>query len=78
MYPATWARMHGRGRVFYTSMGHREDVWANPIFLNLLAGALDWITGRVEADTAPNFARVSPEGGKMPPPPPPPPAKKKN
>ena len=26
-YPATWARMHGKGRVFYTSMGHREDVW---------------------------------------------------
>ena len=19
--------MHGKGRVFYTSMGHREDVW---------------------------------------------------
>ena len=31
-YPATWARMHGKGRVFYTSMGHREDVWTNPIF----------------------------------------------
>ena len=26
-YPATWARMCGKGRVFYTSMGHREDVW---------------------------------------------------
>ena len=28
-YPATWARMHGSGRVFYTSMGHRDDVWAS-------------------------------------------------
>lgn len=26
-YPATWVKMHGRGRVFYTSMGHREDIW---------------------------------------------------
>ena len=26
-FPATWARLHGKGRVFYTSMGHREDVW---------------------------------------------------
>ena len=25
-YPATWARMQQKGRVFYTSMGHREDV----------------------------------------------------
>ncbi len=30
-FPATWARMHGKGRVFYTSLGHREDVWSNPI-----------------------------------------------
>ena len=25
-YPGTWARMQGKGRVFYTSMGHRDDV----------------------------------------------------
>ena len=24
-YPATWAHLHGQGRVFYTSMGHREE-----------------------------------------------------
>ena len=29
-FPETWARMQGKGRVFYTSMGHREDVWENP------------------------------------------------
>ena len=23
----SWARNHGRGRVFYTSLGHREDIW---------------------------------------------------
>ncbi len=28
-FPATWARKHEKGRVFYTSMGHREDVWQN-------------------------------------------------
>jgi type 1 glutamine amidotransferase len=30
-YPISWTRMHGRGRVFYTSLGHREDVW-DPAF----------------------------------------------
>ena len=30
-FPATWARMHGKGRVYYTSLGHREDVWTNPM-----------------------------------------------
>ena len=28
-YPATWARMQGKGRVFYTSMGH-DQTWSTP------------------------------------------------
>ncbi|HEX3725036.1 MAG TPA: ThuA domain-containing protein, partial [Pirellulales bacterium] len=35
-YPSTWAHRHGKGRVFYTSMGHREDVWTNPIFQQIV------------------------------------------
>jgi type 1 glutamine amidotransferase len=26
-YPIAWSSMHGKGRVFYTSLGHREDMW---------------------------------------------------
>jgi putative heme-binding domain-containing protein len=26
-YPVSWTREYGKGRVFYTSLGHREDVW---------------------------------------------------
>ena len=26
-YPIAWCKMYGKGRVFYTSLGHREDVW---------------------------------------------------
>lgn len=26
-YPIAWAREYGKGRVFYTSLGHREDIW---------------------------------------------------
>jgi type 1 glutamine amidotransferase len=26
-FPVAWAKMHGQGRVFYTSMGHRDDVF---------------------------------------------------
>ena len=59
-FPETWARMHGQGRVFYTSMGHREDVWENPKFQGLLIGALMWATGQVNLDVAPNVAKVTP------------------
>jgi type 1 glutamine amidotransferase len=60
-FPMTWARRHDKGRVFYTSMGHREDVWENPKYQGLLLGALGWATGRVEADVEPNVRRVTPK-----------------
>jgi type 1 glutamine amidotransferase len=59
-FPETWARMHGKGRVFFTSMGHREDVWQKPEYLALLVGAMNWVTGRVEADVKPNIKEVTP------------------
>jgi type 1 glutamine amidotransferase len=26
-YPVAWRKDYGQGRVFYTSLGHREDIW---------------------------------------------------
>lgn len=70
-YPATWARKHGKGRVFYTSMGHREDVWTNPIFQDVLIGGVSWAVGNVEADVTPNLSQVAPNALTNPPFPPP-------
>jgi uncharacterized protein len=65
-FPATWARMHGKGRVFYTSLGHRDDVWTNPVFQNLLVGAASWGFGNVDADLTPNLKQVAPEAMQLP------------
>lgn len=65
-FPQTWTRMHDRGRVFYTSMGHREDVWENPKYQGLLLGALKVVTGQAEADFTPNVEKVTPEYDKLP------------
>jgi type 1 glutamine amidotransferase len=65
-FPMTWARRYGQGRVFYTSMGHREDVWSNPMYQALLLGALAWSSGRAEANIEPNFQRVTPMGNQLP------------
>ena len=32
-YPIAWCKEYGKGRVFYTSLGHREDVW-DPTYPN--------------------------------------------
>ncbi len=47
--PLSWWRDFGRGRVFYTALGHREDVWESPWFQQHLAGALGWALGRQPA-----------------------------
>jgi uncharacterized protein len=65
-FPATWARKHGKGRVFYTSMGHREDVWQNPMFQQLLMGGLAWAVRNVDADITPNFQKATPEAMDLP------------
>ena len=48
-YPATWARMHGKGRVFYTAIGDRPENWSNTFFLNLLGGGIRWSIGDAKA-----------------------------
>src|SRR5262245_49674753 len=65
-FPATWARKHGNGRVFYTSMGHRKEVWENKTFQQLLMGGLRWAFGDVEADLTPNLKDVAPRASELP------------
>ena len=66
-YPATWARMHGKGRVFYTSMGHREDVWNHPIFQEILFGGIAWAVHNIDAEITPNMDKVTPNAMVLPP-----------
>jgi type 1 glutamine amidotransferase len=60
-YPATWAHMYGKGRVFYTSLGHREDVWTNTIFQQILLGGMAWAMGNAKAHIPPNIDEVTPQ-----------------
>jgi type 1 glutamine amidotransferase len=62
--------MHGKGRVFYTSMGHREDVWTSPIFQAVLLGGISWASGNVKANVPPNMKAITPQAETIPPLPP--------
>ena len=65
-YPQTWARRHGKGRVFYTSFGHREDIWTNPKVQQVMLAGFAWTMGNVEADVTPNIAKVAPGANQLP------------
>lgn len=65
-YPSTWAHMYEKGRVFYTNMGHRDDVWNSALFQSVLVGGLNWAVGRVEADVTPNLDQAAPKANVLP------------
>lgn len=66
-YPITWARQEGQGRVWYTAIGHREDVWTNPIFKQMLVGGIKWALGDAKASVAPNLKQTAPGAYTNPP-----------
>jgi hypothetical protein len=70
-YPMTWARMHGKGRVFYTAIGDRRENWKNEFFLNLLGGGIRWAIGDVNAQLDNNLKQAAPGYAEIPPPQPP-------
>jgi type 1 glutamine amidotransferase len=66
-YPSTWARKEGDGRVWYTAMGHREDVWTNPTFQSILIGGIQWALGQVRAEVPANLKETAPQAMTNPP-----------
>ena len=45
-WPLAWTRTYGRGRVFYTALGHEEAVWRDPRYQRLLYNAILWTMRR--------------------------------
>lgn len=40
-----WCKPYGKGKVFYTALGHRVDVWKNPVYQQHLLGGIQWALG---------------------------------
>jgi type 1 glutamine amidotransferase len=59
-YPETWARMHNKGRVFYTGMGHRGDVWNSARYQQLVMAGIAWSCRSVGADVQGNLSEACP------------------
>lgn len=41
-FPLAWEKSFGRGRVLYTALGHREDVWLSVWFRTHVEGVVEW------------------------------------
>lgn len=46
-FAVSWTKYYGQGRVFYTALGFREDVWRSELFQKHLLGGIRWTLGQV-------------------------------
>jgi type 1 glutamine amidotransferase len=44
-HPVAWTSEVGRGRSFYTGLGHPDPIYADPVFRRLLAAGIRYATG---------------------------------
>jgi len=52
-FPVAWTNRVGQGRMFYTSLGHREDIYDNTTYLAHLQGGVEWALGLKPGDDTP-------------------------
>ncbi|HZF91596.1 ThuA domain-containing protein [Streptomyces sp.] len=49
-HPITWCHTQGKGRAFYTGLGHTAESYGDPAFRTLLLGAVRYAAGQAPAD----------------------------
>jgi type 1 glutamine amidotransferase len=52
-FAITWVHQYGKGRVFYSSLGHREEVWDRPDIQQMWTEGVKWAMGMTEGDATP-------------------------
>jgi type 1 glutamine amidotransferase len=55
-FAVAWAKMYGKGRVYYSTLGHVEENWDRPDFQKMYTEAIKWALGLVDADVTPRAA----------------------
>ena len=52
-FPVAWAKMHGKGRVFYSTLGHAIESWDNPQLQKMYFEGIKWALGLAAGDAKP-------------------------
>jgi type 1 glutamine amidotransferase len=52
-FAVTWVRNYGKGRVFYSTFGHREDAWDRPDIQKMWLEGIKWAMGLTQGDATP-------------------------
>ena len=52
-FAVAWIRNYGKGRVFYSTLGHREDAWDRADVQKMYLEAIKWSMGLIQAEATP-------------------------
>ncbi|MEW6389991.1 MAG: ThuA domain-containing protein [Pseudomonadota bacterium] len=52
--PITWTRQIGKGRLFYTNLGHTPATWDDARYRQQIVDAVRWTAGQLAGDAKPN------------------------
>ena len=47
-FPVAWTKSYGRGRVFYSTLGHAAESWDNPMLQSMYFQAIRWVLRQAE------------------------------
>ena len=53
-FPVAWAKMYGKGRVFYSTLGHTEESWDDPDICKMYFEAIKWALWMTDGSTVPH------------------------
>jgi type 1 glutamine amidotransferase len=59
-----WSKMYGKGRVFYSTLGHTEKAWSDPDIRKMYFEAVKWVLGMTDGSTA-SHPRPASDAGTM-------------
>jgi len=51
-FAVAWTKSYGKGRVFYSTLGHTQESWNDPDIRKMYFEAIKWVLGMTEGSTA--------------------------
>lgn len=51
-FAVAWSKMYGKGRVFYSTLGHTKESWDDPDIQKMYFEAIKWVLGLTEGSAA--------------------------
>lgn len=65
VYPIAWVDTYGKGRVFYCSLGHNDEVYMNPVVVEHYLAGIQYALGELAADATPQAVLSGGRGSEL-------------